>query len=82
MALFIGDAFSRDEGCNIELLNINQAVADSACIPIDSTQVMTDRSACGSPLTYKVHVNGNCGVGLDDDQQLDPSNSLRKAGFC
>ncbi|EQB53874.1 hypothetical protein CGLO_06363 [Colletotrichum gloeosporioides Cg-14] len=59
MALFIGDAFSRDEGCNIELLNINQAVVDSA-----------------------FHVNGNCGVGLDDDQQLDPSNSLRKAGFC
>ncbi|KAH0423285.1 hypothetical protein CcaCcLH18_12280 [Colletotrichum camelliae] len=80
-AILTSSAVSRDESCKIELLNINQAVVDSACIPKDSTQSMIDGSV-RPPVRYQVQVNGNCGAGVQDGQQLNPDNSLRKAGFC
>ncbi|KAF4871345.1 hypothetical protein CGCSCA1_v009546 [Colletotrichum siamense] len=65
-ALFAGFAFARQDACSIELLNVNQAVVDTKCIPFDTTIAMKDPTGPGGGQLYKVHVNNLCGIGLDD----------------
>ncbi|KAF5502296.1 hypothetical protein CGCA056_v014205 [Colletotrichum aenigma] len=77
-ALFAGFAFARQDACSIELLNINQAVVDTKCIPFDTTMAMKDPTGPGGGQLYKVHVNNVCGIGLDDGQELSNGASLRK----
>ncbi|KAF4826755.1 hypothetical protein CGCTS75_v008860 [Colletotrichum tropicale] len=77
-ALFAGFALARQDACSIELLNINQAVVDTKCIPFDTTVAMKDPTGPGGGQLYKVHVNNLCGIGLDDGQELANGASLRK----
>ncbi|KAF4884854.1 hypothetical protein CGCF415_v015538 [Colletotrichum fructicola] len=77
-ALFAGFAFARQDACSIELLNVNQAVVDTKCIPFDTTIAMKDPTGPGGGQLYKVHVNNLCGIGLDDGQELSNGASLRK----
>ncbi|KAI8277774.1 hypothetical protein K4K59_009419 [Colletotrichum sp. SAR11_240] len=56
-ALFAGFALARQDACSIELLNINQAVVDTKCIPFDTTIAMKDPTGPGGGQLYKVHVN-------------------------
>ncbi|KAH0432952.1 hypothetical protein CcaCcLH18_06067 [Colletotrichum camelliae] len=73
--VFAGLVFAREDGCQIELLNVNQAVA---CIPFDTTKPMTDPTGRSGGQLYQVHVNNICGVGLDNGQELSNGASLRK----
>ncbi|EQB45730.1 hypothetical protein CGLO_15352 [Colletotrichum gloeosporioides Cg-14] len=77
-ALFAGVVFARQDACSIELLNVNQAVVDTKCIPFDTTTAMKDPTGPGGGQLYKVHVNNLCGIGLDDGQELANGASLRK----
>ncbi|KAI8223529.1 hypothetical protein K4K54_006058 [Colletotrichum sp. SAR 10_86] len=77
-ALFAGFALARQDACSIELLNVNQAVVDTKCIPFDTTIAMKDPTGPGGGQLYKVHVNNLCGIGLDDGQELSNGASLRK----
>ncbi|KAF4840180.1 hypothetical protein CGCSCA4_v010528 [Colletotrichum siamense] len=77
-ALFAGFALARQDACSIQLLNVNQAVVDTKCIPFDTTIAMKDPTGPGGGQLYKVHVNNLCGIGLDDGQELSNGASLRK----
>ncbi|KAK2766560.1 hypothetical protein CKAH01_15438 [Colletotrichum kahawae] len=80
--VFAGLVFARQDACQIELLNVNQAVVDTACIPFDTTTPMKDPTGPVGGQLYQVHVNNICGVGLDNGQELSNGASLRKVGLC
>ncbi|KAK2743333.1 hypothetical protein CKAH01_18415 [Colletotrichum kahawae] len=74
--------FSAAQSCKIELINVNQAVVDSACIAVNGLALMTDTSARQGPAKYWVGVNSSCGVSLPTGQALADGASLRNAGRC
>ncbi|KAL0937004.1 uncharacterized protein CTRU02_209220 [Colletotrichum truncatum] len=65
-------------GCRIELLNFNQAVVGSACIPFNYNANIIDSSTRQG---YNVKVNNICGADFSGGQRT-VNYSLRKAGYC
>ncbi|KAF4847873.1 hypothetical protein CGCSCA4_v005133 [Colletotrichum siamense] len=80
-ACFAGVTMAQDTGCQIELLNINQQVVDSVCIPHDGVRSMRDATAPKGVINYAVKVNSSCGAGLAAGN-LANGASLRNAGPC
>lgn len=80
-ACFAGVTVAQDTGCQIELLNINQQVVDSVCIPHDGIRPMRDATAPKGVINYAVKVNSSCGAGLAAGN-LANGASLRNAGPC
>ncbi|KAF3799037.1 hypothetical protein GCG54_00001140 [Colletotrichum gloeosporioides] len=78
---FAGVTIAQQTACQIELLNINQEVVDSVCIPCDSTRAMRDATAPHGAVNYQVHVDSNCGVGLDRGNLVNGA-TFRSAGPC
>ncbi|WYZ44634.1 hypothetical protein EsH8_VII_001070 [Colletotrichum jinshuiense] len=66
-------------GCNVQLLNINQAAVGSACIPFNYYASIYDPNTRAG---YTVNANSNCGVSVASGQRLPDGYSLRAVGYC
>ncbi|TDZ31973.1 hypothetical protein C8035_v001039 [Colletotrichum spinosum] len=79
-------ASAAQTSCQIEILNVNQAVVATACIPFGGTQYVLQPEHNAGPglprgINYHITVNENCGIGLVD-QEWAHGDSARKVGLC
>ncbi|KAH0438545.1 hypothetical protein CcaCcLH18_03252 [Colletotrichum camelliae] len=63
-------------GCQVELLNINQAVVGSGCVPMNYYANIYDSITRAG---YTVNANNNCGLSFSGSQRILDGYSLRRA---
>ncbi|TEA10817.1 hypothetical protein C8034_v008531 [Colletotrichum sidae] len=66
-------------GCQVELLNINQAVVGSGCVPFNYYANIYDSITRAG---YTVEANINCGLKFQAGRRIPDGYSLRRAGYC
>ncbi|KAF9872552.1 hypothetical protein CkaCkLH20_10049 [Colletotrichum karsti] len=66
-------------GCQVELLNINQAVVGSGCVPFNYYASIRDSTRGAG---YTVNANNNCGLSFSGSQKIPDGYSLRRVGYC
>ncbi|EQB57516.1 hypothetical protein CGLO_02340 [Colletotrichum gloeosporioides Cg-14] len=63
-------------GCQVELLNINQAVVGSGCVQMNYYANIYDSITRAG---YTVNANNNCGLSFSGSQRIPDGYSLRRA---
>ncbi|KAI8261814.1 hypothetical protein K4K58_001014 [Colletotrichum sp. SAR11_239] len=66
-------------GCQVELLNINQAVVGSGCVQMNYYANIYDSITRAG---YTVNANNNCGLSFSGSQRIPDGYSLRRVGYC
>ncbi|KAJ0317872.1 hypothetical protein Brms1b_004689 [Colletotrichum noveboracense] len=62
-------------GCQVELLNINQAVVGSGCVQMNYYANIYDSITRAG---YTVNANSNCGLSFSGSQRIPDGYSLRR----
>ncbi|KAF0318588.1 hypothetical protein GQ607_014139 [Colletotrichum asianum] len=66
-------------GCQVELLNINQAVVGTGCVQMNYYANIYDSITRAG---YTVNANNNCGLSFSGSQRIPDGYSLRRVGYC
>ncbi|KAK1623218.1 hypothetical protein BDP81DRAFT_439828 [Colletotrichum phormii] len=78
-ASFVGIATAA-VGCRVELLNVNQAVVGSGCVPFQSSAIIADPNYKRS---YTFYATNDCGLSLEAKTFREPTRTTAcLRGLC